>query len=113
MLTRLKIILAIMAAGLASPALADQDHWGNTYPSQCTVAATSALHLTFVPVSQHFLDVAAKTEHRVGLYLPSGAAAIRKDVFLDPALLADTKRHEACHRLMLLLTGSPNWHRKE
>lgn len=54
--------------------------------------------ITVVRVSQGFLDKATKTKARVGVYMPTGAVAIRSD--LTGALLADTIRHEKCHKVM-------------
>lgn len=102
-------VLAVLAVALiASPAHADQDAWGNTYPPECSIVATSAVHAPVIRVSQSFLDKATGTPDRVGVMLPTGAIAIRDD--LTGALLADTLRHEYCHLLMRQMTGDPSWH---
>ena len=98
----------VAASLLASCASADRDAWGNAYPPECSIAATSAVHAPVIRVGQAFLDRATGVPGRVGVMLPTGAVAVRDD--LTGGLLLDTVRHEKCHLLMRALTGSPDWH---
>lgn len=86
-----------------------RDPWGRIYPPQCSPAALAAVNIPIVRVTQEFLDKATKARNRVGVYLPTGAMAIRKDI--TGPLLQGIIDHEACHYLMKKLTGSPEWHR--
>jgi len=86
-----------------------RDPWGRRYPPQCTPEALAAVKIPIVRVSQSFLDKATKSKNRYGVYLPTGAMAVRND--LTGAMLQGVIDHEACHYIMKQLTGSPEWHK--
>lgn len=98
-------IVALWALGGCEAQAADLDPWGNEYPPQCSERALSTIHITVVRVSQSFLDKATKASDRTGVYMPSGAAAVRSD--LSGYMLAETIRHEKCHAIM------GEWHARD
>jgi hypothetical protein len=105
----MRYLVAALMILSATPALAGKDPWGRDYPPQCSPQALADLHMTVVPVTQAFLDKATKADGRYGVYMPSGAAGVRKD--LTGALRQGVIDHEKCHAIMKKLTGSPEWHK--
>jgi transcriptional regulator with XRE-family HTH domain len=85
------------------------DPWGRPYPALCSRAALAGVKIPVLRVSQSFLDKATGAENRYGVFLPTGAMAVRAD--LRGELLQGVIDHEACHWLMREATGSPDWHR--
>ena len=106
---RYATIFAVAFIAAIQPTQAHTDPWGLEYPAVCNSAALAAVHIPVVRVSQAFLDRATHAENRFGVYLPTGAAAVRDDLADD--LLTGVIEHERCHHLMKLLTGSPVWHK--
>jgi transcriptional regulator with XRE-family HTH domain len=88
---------------------AHMDPWGRPYPTLCSRAALAGVKIPVIRVSQAFLDKATRAENRYGVFLPTGAMAVRDD--LEGELLQGVIDHEACHWLIREATGSPDWHR--
>lgn len=112
LLARLALLAGLGLAPIPATAETPNDHqdpWGRPYPALCSPAALAAVKIPVLRVSQAFLDKATGAENRYGVFLPTGAMAVRDD--LSGELLQGVIDHEACHWLMREATGSPDWHR--
>lgn len=92
-----KLMIAALMMVQAGTALADTDTWGNRYPAQCSLQALERVYIPVRHTSQRIIDLACHSAGRVGCFTRTGFALVLDG--LDAEVLADTIRHEKCHRV--------------